>query len=185
MIVHPSLKTPEALSEAIARLDDVVISSFFYRLYQMNLLHLYRAESQYMEKHKRDILIGTTGTDKEHFQHIQGYLSLKEMINLYFFRIEEMKELVASAASEINPEAKRKYTLGDLIRENKRLREEARHWKSNHNAMVARCSMLRDRHDLPIDRIPAYKELIRLQTFLGLSGEDTENKSITFPIQYP
>lgn len=40
---------------------------------------------------------------------------------------------------------------------------EALHWKSNHADQVARCALLRERPDLPVDRIPAYKELTRLQ----------------------
>lgn len=52
------------------------------------------------------------------------------------------------------------------------LERELHHWKSNHKAMVHRCAMLRDRPDLPVDRIPAYRELIRLQRLLGLVDED-------------
>lgn len=39
----------------------------------------------------------------------------------------------------------------------------ARHWKANHADQVARCALLRERPDLPVDRIPAYQELVRLQ----------------------
>jgi hypothetical protein len=39
----------------------------------------------------------------------------------------------------------------------------AAHWKSNHADQVARCALLRQREDLPVDRIPAYDELARLQ----------------------
>lgn len=55
------------------------------------------------------------------------------------------------------------------------LEKELHHWKSNHKAMVHRCAMLRDRPDLPVDRIPAYRELIRLQRLLGLVDEDKSN----------
>ena len=40
---------------------------------------------------------------------------------------------------------------------------ELRHWKANHANMVARCEIPRDRHDLPVDRTVAYRELVRLQ----------------------
>ena len=42
-------------------------------------------------------------------------------------------------------------------------RKEAAHWMANHDQQVARCSLLRQRPDLPVDRIPAYAELVRLQ----------------------
>ena len=35
--------------------------------------------------------------------------------------------------------------------------------KANHDDLVKRCALLRQRLDLPVDRIPAYDELIRLQ----------------------
>lgn len=39
----------------------------------------------------------------------------------------------------------------------------ANHWRTNHADQVARCALLRQRPDLPVDRIPAYEELTRLQ----------------------
>lgn len=36
-------------------------------------------------------------------------------------------------------------------------------WKANHADMVKRCAILRERDDLPVDRLPAYRELVRLQ----------------------
>lgn len=39
----------------------------------------------------------------------------------------------------------------------------ADHWRANHANLVARCALLRERPDLPVDRIPAYDELVRLQ----------------------
>jgi hypothetical protein len=47
----------------------------------------------------------------------------------------------------------------------------ARHWQSNHADQVARCALLRERPDLPVDRIPAYKELVRLQQAQAQQGE--------------
>lgn len=41
--------------------------------------------------------------------------------------------------------------------------KDAAHWKSNHDDLVKRCALLREREDLPVDRIPAYNELVRLQ----------------------
>lgn len=39
-----------------------------------------------------------------------------------------------------------------------------RHWKANHDNMVSRCALLSQREDLPVDRIPAYEELVKYQT---------------------
>lgn len=47
--------------------------------------------------------------------------------------------------------------------ENAALKEELREWKANHEQMVRRCAILRERPDLPVDRIPAYEELVKLQ----------------------
>jgi hypothetical protein len=41
--------------------------------------------------------------------------------------------------------------------------QDSEHWKSNHKDMVSRCALLSQRPDVPVDRIPAYRELIRLQ----------------------
>jgi len=40
---------------------------------------------------------------------------------------------------------------------------QVQHWRASHDEMVARNQLLRDRHDLPIDRTPAHNTLIRLQ----------------------
>lgn len=41
--------------------------------------------------------------------------------------------------------------------------KELEHVRANHDDLVKRCALLRQRLDLPVDRIPAYDELIRLQ----------------------
>ncbi len=41
--------------------------------------------------------------------------------------------------------------------------KDSEHWKANHADMVSRCALLSQRPDVPVDRIPAYRELIRLQ----------------------
>ena len=43
------------------------------------------------------------------------------------------------------------------------LKSQVAHWQHNHSDMVERCALLSQRHDLPIDRIQAYKYLIRVQ----------------------
>jgi hypothetical protein len=50
-----------------------------------------------------------------------------------------------------------------LHAENKRLTAEVSRWKRHHEEMKERCSVLRERHDLPVDRIPAYEKLIASQ----------------------
>lgn len=44
-----------------------------------------------------------------------------------------------------------------------RLIADRDHWKANHDQMVARKALLEQRPDLPVDRIPAYKEMEQLQ----------------------
>lgn len=57
--------------------------------------------------------------------------------------------------------------LKKLEEENQQLKKELQQWKANHAEMVKRAALLRERSDLPVDRIPAYKELIRLQQLVS------------------
>lgn len=41
--------------------------------------------------------------------------------------------------------------------------QDSEHWKANHKDMTNRCALLSQRPDVPVDRIPAYRELINLQ----------------------
>lgn len=43
------------------------------------------------------------------------------------------------------------------------LRVEVQHWKANHTDMVNRAAILAQREDLPVDRLPAFSEMARLQ----------------------
>lgn len=45
------------------------------------------------------------------------------------------------------------------------LEAEVAHWKANHADIVKRKALLEQRPDLPVDRIPAYREMERLQAF--------------------
>ena len=40
---------------------------------------------------------------------------------------------------------------------------ECQQWKNNHSNAVSRAALLRQRPDLPVDRIPAYEKLVELQ----------------------
>ncbi len=46
--------------------------------------------------------------------------------------------------------------------------------KSAHADMVKRCALLRERPDLPVDRIPAYAELAHLQSVVGELSADVD-----------
>ena len=50
---------------------------------------------------------------------------------------------------------------------------EIKQWKANHDDVVKRCALLREREDLPVDRIPAYRELIRLQAIASEKSKVT------------
>lgn len=41
--------------------------------------------------------------------------------------------------------------------------KEIQHWKANHDTMVTKAAFLSQRPDLPVDRIPAYQELVAVQ----------------------
>lgn len=43
------------------------------------------------------------------------------------------------------------------------LKHELAQWKQHHQDMVDRNAVLRERHDLPVDRLPAYRRLVELQ----------------------
>ena len=50
---------------------------------------------------------------------------------------------------------------------------EIKQWKAKHDDVVKRCALLRERDDLPVDRIPAYRELIRLQAIASEKSKVT------------
>ncbi len=54
------------------------------------------------------------------------------------------------------------------------MQAEVDHWKANHDNQVAKAALLMQRHDLPVDRIPAYKELERLQKIVESMKVDAE-----------
>lgn len=43
------------------------------------------------------------------------------------------------------------------------LQKELTHWKANHENITIRCKLLRDRLDLPVERIKAFEHLEALQ----------------------
>lgn len=43
-------------------------------------------------------------------------------------------------------------------------RAEAAHWKANHATEVQKNAVLRQRHDLPVDRLPVMREVEKLRT---------------------
>ena len=55
---------------------------------------------------------------------------------------------------------------------------EATHWRKNHADMVARCAMLRERDDLPVDRIPAYEALMMMQDYTRKALEELHDARI-------
>jgi hypothetical protein len=59
----------------------------------------------------------------------------------------------------------------ELHRDNQRLGRDLAHVQANHADMVQRAALLRERPDLPIDRLPAYRELVRLQDELAATRQ--------------
>lgn len=63
--------------------------------------------------------------------------------------------------------------IAELTRINIIEQSQSAHWRKNHDNMVAKAAMLSQRPDLPVDRIPAYLELERLQEQLAAqSGQE-------------
>ena len=52
----------------------------------------------------------------------------------------------------------------ELEAENKRLRSEVAHWKKNHAAEVERARVLKERLDMPFERVLAYEKYKALQS---------------------
>ena len=86
----------------------------------------------------------------------------------------EFFEVGGRVARPIHPDAYRKamaFAAG--------LELELQHCKASHAEVVKRCAILRQRHDLPVDRIPAYNELVRLQeTLAGADAGEKINEQI-------
>ena len=74
--------------------------------------------------------------------------------------VEELENELEKAHSEIH-----------------KLKKELAHWKSNHADMVSRCALLSQREDLPVDRIPAYNEMVRLQEQVGILTKTIKHMS--------
>lgn len=50
--------------------------------------------------------------------------------------------------------------VAQLTDQVKALQSQVRHWQSNHDNMVRKAAFLSERPDLPVDRLPAYRELV-------------------------
>jgi len=48
--------------------------------------------------------------------------------------------------------------------------------RANHKGMVERNALLRQRHDMPVDRLPAHEELVRLQEENARLRKELEGK---------
>jgi hypothetical protein len=57
--------------------------------------------------------------------------------------------------------------IAELERKNVIEEAKSRHWKANHDNMVTKAAFLSQRPDLPVDRIPAYQELIQLRALIA------------------
>lgn len=55
---------------------------------------------------------------------------------------------------------------------------DSEHWKANHKNMVDRCALLSQRPDMLVDRIPAYREMIRLQETVAKLTKHNTNMQI-------
>jgi hypothetical protein len=63
------------------------------------------------------------------------------------------------AEDAINREAVLQARIRTLETQLKDARQDALHWKANHDAQVARARVLIERTDLPLERVAAYRSL--------------------------
>jgi DNA repair exonuclease SbcCD ATPase subunit len=82
-----------------------------------------------------------------------------------------MTKLSADLQEALSREAK---DYNELVDELSKVQADRDHWKANHDQMVARKALLEQRPDLPVDRIPAYKEMERLQSELAAVRQELE-----------
>jgi hypothetical protein len=88
-----------------------------------------------------------------------------------------LKELIAAAQSPAGvPPEPDSHGMGviDHAVEVTRLTAERDHWKANHDNQVQRTALLMQRPDLPVDRLPAYREMERLQRLVAAGVPTTE-----------
>lgn len=76
----------------------------------------------------------------------------------------DIRELFAQVTGNYEPTAEEVDRLhSDLTEILKPMAEQIAHWKANHADMVVRNKVLAERPDLPVDRIPVYLEVKRMQ----------------------
>lgn len=74
--------------------------------------------------------------------------------------------------------------VGELHRDNERLGRNLAHAQANHADMVQRAALLRERPDLPVERIPAYRALARLQEELATTRHELFAARGVVPLYY-
>lgn len=84
------------------------------------------------------------------------------------------KALIIACTKEVEQANRVQASCKAAEKERDDLREELAHWKVNHDQMAARCAILRERDDLPVDRLPAYRELMRLQSAVAQPSQPTD-----------
>lgn len=60
------------------------------------------------------------------------------------------------------------------------LQAERDHWKANHADMVKRAALLSQRDDLPVDRLPAYREMEALQKTIQAKQAEIDRLMLEF-----
>ncbi|MEB7891020.1 hypothetical protein NGK36_17255 [Hafnia alvei] len=95
----------------------------------------------------------------------------------------EMKDLSGNPKNYSNQEAINIYDSSDSVFTGENvlaLIKELEHWQSNHTHMVNRAALLRQRPDLPVDRIPAFDNYAALQR----RAEEAEARAEAFRTNY-
>ena len=74
-----------------------------------------------------------------------------------------MSNLIDNIEGSILDNSISSWSNEEVVSKFRGLIREYYHVQANHKNMVDRCALLSQREDLPVDRIPAYEELVRLQ----------------------
>lgn len=63
-------------------------------------------------------------------------------------------------------------TIATLEADNTALKREAAHWKNNHATVVWQARILKERTDMPLERVKAYEKVVELQRLHDALAED-------------
>ncbi|MFT4064328.1 hypothetical protein [Paraburkholderia sp.] len=82
---------------------------------------------------------------------------------------EEIKKSISAWVGRDHIDGTTRRLLSTAMDQIVSLEKERDHWKANHADQVRRARVLLERHDLPLERIAAYDQVLRLQNALKVA----------------